>query len=236
VAARGLVVGYERLGLLPPVSLEVLAGELWAVIGPNGAGKSTFLRTLLGLQAPLGGGVQRAPGAPASYVPQQGTLDAIFPVRVFDFVLMGRLGPGRMVGPRTRSDVEAAEAALAEAGAQDLGQRLFRDLSGGQKQRVLMARAIASEARIFVLDEPTAALDIAAERAVLELIEGLRRRRGAAVVMVTHLVEDALGRADRALLLDRDHEVAVVGIPAEVRASAAFERIYGTRLGTEARA
>jgi peptide/nickel transport system ATP-binding protein len=105
-----------------------------------------------------------------------------------------------------------------------------RDLSGGQRQRVLIARAIASRAALFVLDEPTSALDIAAEHQVMELIGALRTRHDAAVVMVTHLVEDGLERADRALLLDRDHDVALAATAAEMRASAAFAHIYGRAL------
>jgi len=225
-----LRVGYDRRAILPPLSATIAAGELWAVIGPNGAGKSTLVRTLLGLQPPVGGRLDRAQRLRMSYVPQQSALDAIFPISVAEFVRMGRQAPGHLAGRASRADADAARAALDEVGARDLARRQLRDLSGGQRQRVLIARAIASGANLFVLDEPTAALDIAAERTAMELIDGLRARPDAAVVMVTHLVEDTLERADRALLLDRDHDVALAGSAREVRASAAFAKIYGRTL------
>jgi zinc transport system ATP-binding protein len=227
VRVADLRVGYDRREILPPISASIGAGQLWAVLGPNGAGKSTFVRTLLGLQPPVGGRIERAPGLRLSYVPQQSALDTIFPISVLEFVLMGRQEPGRFLGLPARADREAARAALAEVGAGALARRQLRDLSGGQRQRVLIARAIASGAGLFVLDEPTAALDVAAERQVLELIGRLRARRDAAVVMVTHLVEDGLERADHALLLDRDRGVALAATARELRASAAFERLYG---------
>jgi zinc transport system ATP-binding protein len=227
VQLTDLRVGYQRRAILPPISATIAAGELWAVIGPNGAGKSTFVRTLLGLQDPVGGRVDRAERLRMSYVPQQGALDAIFPISVAEFVLMGRQAPERFAGRASRADNEVARAALGEVGAAHLARQQLRDLSGGQRQRVLIARAIASGASLFVLDEPTAALDIAAERTAMELITGLRARPDAAVVMVTHLVEDTLARADRALLLDRDHEVALAAGARELRASPAFQKIYG---------
>jgi ABC-type Mn2+/Zn2+ transport system ATPase subunit len=166
-----------------------------------------------------------------AYVPQQGALDGIFPIAVREFVLMGRQGPDNVVGKWRPSDLAAADAALADAGAAPLASRLLRDLSGGQRQRVLMARALARDADLIVLDEPTAALDLPSERDVLALIEKLRARRGAAVVMVTHLVEDGLERADRALLLDRDHGVALATVARQMREEAAFQHIYGRFVG-----
>jgi ABC-type Mn2+/Zn2+ transport system ATPase subunit len=227
VRTRALAVGYNGTPILPPITITVGAGELWAVIGPNGAGKSTFLRTVLGLERPLGGEIDRAPELRVGYVPQQGTLDPIFPISVLDFVLMGRQGRGNVIGRASRADLEAAAGALDEAGVRPLARRQLRDLSGGQRQRVLIARALAADPDVVFLDEPTAALDLASEREVLALIEQLRARRGAAVVMVTHLVEDGLERADRALLLDRDHGIALGAGAADMRASAAFQRLYG---------
>ena len=228
--AVDLRVGYDKRSILPPITATIAPGELWAVIGPNGAGKSTFVRTLLGLQSPVSGRVERATDLRMSYVPQQSALDTIFPISVAEFVLMGRQGPRSFIGLPSRADLEAARAALGEVDAADLARRQLRDLSGGQRQRVLIARAIASRAALFVLDEPTSALDIAAEQQVMELITALRTHHDAAVVMVTHLVEDGLERADRALLLDRDHDVALAATAAEMRASPAFAHIYGRAL------
>jgi zinc transport system ATP-binding protein len=233
IRADALEVGYDGASMLPPLSASVRAGQLWAVIGPNGAGKSTFVRTLLGLERPVRGSVTRAPGLRLAYVPQQGALDGIFPVAVRDFVLMGRQGPENIIGRWRAEDLAAVDAALAEAGAAALAKRQLRDLSGGQRQRVLMARALARDADLVILDEPTAALDLPSERDVMALVEKLRTRRkgGAAVVMVTHLVEDGLERADHALLLDRDHGVALAMLAPRMREAPEFQRVYGRFIG-----
>ncbi len=230
VRAQALRVGYGGVSLLPPLTVDIRRGELWAVVGPNGAGKSTVVRTLLGLERPVSGGVTLAPELRLAYVPQQGALDVIFPVSVLDFVLMGRQGPRGVMGRPSAADREVARAALAEAGAAAFERRQLRDLSGGQRQRVLMARALARAADVVVLDEPTSALDISSERDVLALIEKLRASRdrgGAAVIMVTHLVEDALARADHALLLDRDHGVALSARASEMHDTPEFQHVYG---------
>jgi zinc transport system ATP-binding protein len=227
LSTDGLVVGHEGAAILPPLSMTIAAGELWAVIGPNGSGKSTFVRTALGLVPPVAGKVERRDALRLAYVPQQSALDAIFPISVLDFVLMGLQRPGNVTLLARRANLVRAVAALDEAGARSMEKRQLRDLSGGQRQRVLIARALATDADLVFLDEPTAALDAAAEHEVLELIEQVRAKRGAAVVMVTHLVEDGLERADRALLLDRDHGVARTAAAAELRGLPEFARVYG---------
>jgi len=227
LSTEGLVVGHEGAAILPPLTITIAAGDLWAVIGPNGSGKSTFVRTALDLVPPLGGTITRRPELRLAYVPQQSALDVIFPISVADFVLMGLQGPGNVTLLGGRANAARAADALDEAGARRLERRQLRDLSGGQRQRVLIARALATDADLVFLDEPTTALDAAAEHEVLQLIEKLRAKRGAAVVMVTHLVEDGLERADRALLLDRDHGVARAATAAEVRALPEFARVYG---------
>jgi zinc transport system ATP-binding protein len=232
--AVALTVGYDGIPILPELTLTVGAGELWAVIGPNGAGKSTFVRTALGLTPPVAGALERRPGLRLAYVPQQAALDTIFPISVLDFVMMGLQGSGNVTLASPGAYLGRARAALGEAGAQALERRQLRDLSGGQRQRVLMARALATDADLVFLDEPTAALDAAAEQEVLGLIERLRARRGAAVVMVTHLVEDGLERADHALLLDRDHRVAFAASATAMRSAPEFEHIYARFVGRRA--
>ncbi len=225
--ADALTVGYDGVAILPPFRLTIGAGELWAIIGPNGAGKSTFVRTALGLARPIAGTIERRPGLRLAYVPQQSALDTIFPISVIDFVLMGLQGTGNVTLARRSAHLGAARRALEESGAAPFARRQLRDLSGGQRQRVLMARALATDADLICLDEPTSALDAASEQEILTLIERLRRRRGAAVVMVTHLVEVGLELADRALLLDRDHGVALAAPAAAMRSAPEFQHIYG---------
>jgi len=227
LVTRGLQVGYDGNPILPPIDVRIERRSFWAIVGPNGGGKSTFVRTLLGLEKAVDGTVDRADDLRPCYVPQSATLDPIFPIRVRDFVLTGVLQRGSLMGPAGRADQERATAALSEAGVPDLGRKLLRDLSGGQRQKVLLARALAAQANLFVMDEPTSALDIASERDVLNLASALGERRDAAVVMITHLVEDGLSRADHVLLLDREHGVAAVGTPAEIARTPALQRLYG---------
>lgn len=227
VVTRGLEVGYDGHAILPPIDIEIGRKAFWAIVGPNGGGKSTFVRTLLGLDRQVRGTIARAAELRPCYVPQHATLDTIFPIRVLEFVLMGVLERGRLIGPAREPDVDSALSALTEVGASDLGHRLLRDLSGGQRQKVLLARALAARANLFVLDEPTAALDIASEREVLKLASALGMRRDASVVMITHMVEDGLARADHVLLLDRDQSVAVWGTPAEIVKTPELQRLYG---------
>jgi zinc transport system ATP-binding protein len=227
LATRDLAVGHAGRALLPTIDVRIERRQFWAVIGPNGSGKTTFVRTLLGLAPPVRGTVTRAADLRPCYVPQQAALDSIFPIRVLEFVRMGLLERGRLGGPPRREAIAAAHAALDSVSIGGLDGRLLRDLSGGQRQRVLLARALAARANLYVLDEPTAALDGAAEHEVLELVSALVTRTGASVVMITHVVEDGLRRADRVLLLDRDHQVAEVGTPAEIAHAPALQRLYG---------
>jgi ABC-type Mn2+/Zn2+ transport system ATPase subunit len=231
LGARALEVGHEGAAILPALTADIRAGELWAVLGPNGSGKSTLVRTALGLLRPVAGSIERRPGLRLAYVPQHSALDAIFPISVLDFTLMGLHGPGSIVLRARAATRDRAHAALDAAGALALARRQLRDLSGGQRQRVLIARAFATDADLVFLDEPTAALDAASEREVLALIDRLRERRGAAIVMVTHLVEDGLERADHAVLLDRDHQVAVAAPARALHAAPEFQRIYGRFVG-----
>ena len=136
LTAAGLEIGHDGVGILPPIDLAIDRAVLWAVVGPNGSGKSTFVRTILGLDRPIRGTVTRAPDLRAAYMPQQATLDPIFPIRVLEFVLMGRIGHKRagrsnggnggnggssgLMGPPSRDDVGAARAALHDVRASEL--------------------------------------------------------------------------------------------------------------------
>ncbi len=184
-------VGYHGRAVLEHVSLTIERGESLALLGPNGAGKTTLLRGMLGLIPPLAGRIEygfdrfaRPPG----YVPQEQRLNPIFPLTVLEVALMGtyaRLAPLRPAGRRLR---QLAAACLAQVGLADLGGRPFWALSGGQKQRVLIARALAAEPEILMLDEPTASVDPDAAVSIMELIAQLNRDRSLTVVLVTHQI------------------------------------------------
>lgn len=222
--SQGLVVGHQGRAILPPIDLAIAAGEIWAILGRNGAGKTTWFRTLLGLTKPIAGTVVRArPGLRVAYVPQRSQFDELYPVRVHEVVRMGA-ERGASVFGRSKVDVDGA---LATVDATALRDRPFRALSEGQKQRVLLARVCAARAEVTLLDEPTAAMDVVAEREAFLLMAKLRAEHHMAIVVVSHFLGVARELADRALLVDREHQVVESGTPAEVFGGAAFQRAYG---------
>ena len=184
-------LGYEGRPVLERISFTVERGEFLALLGPNGAGKTTLLRGMLGLIPVQAGriayGFDRL-ASPPGYVPQRDTLDPIFPLSVREVVLMGtyaRLAPLRHVGRRQH---QLAATSLAQVGLAPVAEQPFWALSGGQKQRVLIARALAVEPEILLLDEPTAGIDPGAAAAIMDLIARLNRDQGLTVVLVSHHV------------------------------------------------
>ncbi len=185
-----LSFAYDDQPVLRNVTLRVDAGEQVCMVGPNGGGKTTLVKLILGLLAPDRGSVKVFGRPPAvgrrdvGYAPQHAAFDPQFPVSVTDVVLMGRLGRSRTWGPYRREDHRAADKALAEVGLSDLRRRPFAALSGGQRQRVLIARALASDPKLLLLDEPTANLDIGVEAEFHQLLGRLGDRM--ALVIVSH--------------------------------------------------
>jgi zinc transport system ATP-binding protein len=219
---------------LPPIDLVLERGKMLLILGRNGSGKSTLVKTLLGLQRPIGGEVTWAPGARRAYVPQSGQIDQGVPVRAADVAAWGLLRGWSFLSPLPRrGDRKRRDDALHTLGVGHLGARKVRDLSGGQVQRVLFARMLAGDTDVAVLDEPTAAMDGAGERAVYATLRGLARDRGIAVVVVTHAVSSALGACDEVLLLDPDTDAGgptgrvVLGSPAVIAEDAAFHSLFG---------
>lgn len=223
-----LAVGHRGRAILPPIDLELRAGELVAVVGRNGAGKSTWARTILGLVPPVDGRIERAPSLRTAYLPQVTALEPFLPLRAADVVAWGRLSRWRFVRPApSREDREACERALAATGTADLAQRRFRELSDGQRQRVLLAKLFATEVDLAVLDEPTSAMDAGVERVAFEALARLARERRAAVVVVTHVLGAAAAHATRVLFFDREHATVRLGAAHEIFADADFERHFG---------
>lgn len=228
LAARELRVGYLGRALLPAIDLELHAGQLWALVGRNGSGKSTALRTLLAFLAPVSGSVSRAPGCNVSYVPQRGDLDAIVPGRVHDFVRGGADSGWSFLSPLFPGrQHEHIERAMRDTETRELADWPFADLSEGQRQRVVLARALASEPRLLVLDEPTSAMDAMAEASIFELLDRLRRDRGLGVLIVSHQVPPLVRRATHALFVDKEAGLVRVGTADEVTRSGEFVARYG---------
>ena len=186
---REVSLGYDGRVVLEHLSFTVECGECLALVGPNGAGKTTLLRGILGLIPVLAGQIEYGfdrSTSPPGYVPQRETLDPIFPLTVFEVVLMGTYARLALLRPVGRRQRQLAARCLEQVGLADLADRPFWALSGGQKQRVLIARALAVEPRILLLDEPTAGVDPGAATTIMDLIARLNRDQGLTVVLVSH--------------------------------------------------
>jgi ABC-type Mn2+/Zn2+ transport system ATPase subunit len=186
----GLAIGYDGRAVLSGISLAISRSSFTAILGANGSGKSTLLKTLLGLLPPVAGRITIT--APLNlplifgYVPQSTELDPLYPLTGFDVAFMGtfgRVGPGRFPPHDEREFVRDCLRATAADG---FAQQKFSRLSGGQKQRVLIARALATRPDVLVLDEPTAGVDAAATRALLDFISQIHAERKLTILLVTH--------------------------------------------------
>jgi manganese/iron transport system ATP-binding protein len=230
--ASGLTLRYESGVALDGVSFRLATGERVAVVGPNGAGKSTLFKIIAGVLPPGSGEVRVSGGGPAghiciAYLPQRSAVDWQFPVTVGDVVMMGRIGKlGLFAWPR-RSDWEIVTESLATVGLESLAGRQISELSGGQQQRMFIARALAQEAELMLMDEPLNGLDLQTQERIFAILDELRRR-DVTVMIATHDLGQAAGRFDRVLLLN--HRLVGFGRPEEVLTPTRLLEAYGGRL------
>ena len=240
LAAHDLAFGYPRHPVGRDVDLSVRPGEVLCLLGPNGSGKTTLFKTLLGL-LPRQGGRVTLDGAELghwsrpeiarrlAYVPQ--AHDAVFPYAVRDMVIMGRTVHRGMFSGPGHEDRARADQALVELGIGDLAARDYTRLSGGQRQLVLIARALAQEAPLIVMDEPTASLDFGNQLLVLEQVRRLAAR-GLGIVLSTHNPDHAFRCATRVLLL-KDGTTLATGAPLDALSAAALSRVYGVAISVQ---
>lgn len=201
-------VGYEPgRPALEDVSFQLEAGERVAVVGPNGAGKSTLFKLIVGQLIPQRGTVAVRGSAPGrhiciAYVPQRNQIDWAFPVTVADVVMMGRVGQIGLLRRPRRRDWDLVHAALERVQAAHLAAQQIGELSGGQQQRVFIARALAQQAELLLMDEPLTGLDLPGQEAILRVLDDVRQG-GVTVLLATHDLTLAADRFDRIMLLNR---------------------------------
>jgi manganese/iron transport system ATP-binding protein/manganese/zinc/iron transport system ATP- binding protein len=206
ISVRHLTVSYGPVPALLDVSVEIAAGQLVGVIGPNGSGKSTFIKSILGFVKPDHGSVylfgEEASNAHGrvAYVPQRGAVDWDYPITVREVAAMGRYSKRRWWQNLRREDYRLADQALEKVRMSDFARRQIGQLSGGQQQRVFMARALAQNADVLLLDEPFAGVDAATERAILDVLTETRQQ-GKTVVVVHHDLATAAEYFDSLVLL-----------------------------------
>jgi manganese/zinc/iron transport system ATP- binding protein len=228
-----LTVSYSRRPVLWDIDFAVPTGKLIGIVGPNGAGKSTLIKAAMGLVPLASGHVNVFGGTLADnrnrvgYVPQRSSVDWDFPTNVLDVVLMGRYGRlGLFKRPRA-SDIEVAYESLRKVGMHEFARRQISQLSGGQQQRVFLARALAQDADLYLMDEPFVGVDAATETAIVELLRELRRE-GKTVLVVHHDLQTAPEYFDWILLLNL--RLVAFGPLQEVFTDALLQHTYGGRL------
>ena len=229
---ENLSVRYESGAALEGVNLELNPGERLAVIGPNGAGKSTLLKVIAGVLAPTEGKVHIYGNAPTghiciAYVPQRSQVDWQFPATVADVVMMGRIGQmGYFRNPGKR-DWGIVREALATVGLTEFSNRQIDQLSGGQQQRMFIARALAQEAELVLMDEPLTGLDVNSQEDIFGILDEMKSR-GVTVVVALHDLKIAAQRFERVMLLKKG--MLALGVPEAVFTPDNLMSAYGEHL------
>ena len=232
LAVSGVTVRYNDTLALEDVSFELTRGERIAVVGPNGAGKSTLFQVIAGVQHPTKGEVRvygHRPGGHIciAYVPQRSQVDWTFPVNVADVVMMGRIGRLGLLRWPQGHDWDLVGQCLAIVGMADMADRQIGELSGGQQQRVFIARALAQEAELMLMDEPLTGLDVPSQEDIFDILQKLRQRE-VTIMVATHDLNLAAERFDRMMLLN--HRLLGIGQPGQVFTPEQLKVAYGSHM------
>lgn len=224
-------LGYGKKTVLSQITFVIYKNDFMGIVGPNGSGKSTLLKSLLGIHTPKSGAIKyhinlRGEQSPFGYVPQRSQLDEIYPFTLLDVVMMGRyhkIGPFRKP---SSLDMIRTRQALEHLGLEDLRNVPFASLSGGQKQRALIARALASEAPILILDEPTEGLDLSAQSSIMDLLQHFHQEHHFTIIMVSHELDLVANHVHRlALLQNGDFQI---GRTPEIITAQNLSQVYQT--------
>lgn len=207
IEIKNLYFGYDGVNVLEDINLQYSKKDFLSIIGPNGGGKSTLLKIMLGILEPKSGFILLFGQKPSevtrriSYVPQDTLVNKDFPIKVMDVVLMGRLSKSKAFSNYSREDKKIALAMLEKVGMSDFANQKINALSGGQRQRVFIARALASEAEILFLDEPTASIDTAGQIDIFKLLKELNQSVG--IVIISHDINVALNYATKVVHVNK---------------------------------
>ena len=234
ISLRDVWVFYGEIPALKAIDLDIEDGEFLGLIGPNGSGKTTLIKVILGLLKPDRGRVMVFGSPPdrlgrarslIGYVPQRNQSDWNFPVSVLDVVLMGRYGRIGLFRHPSSTDRDIALRSLEAVQMEEYARRHLAQLSGGQQQRVMIARALAGEPRLLLLDEPAAGVDIHAEEQFYELLRELKEQHGLTIVVVTHDIAVVSSHVEKLACLNQT--LYIHASPEEVLSAGTLQKVYG---------
>jgi ABC-type Mn2+/Zn2+ transport system ATPase subunit len=204
---RAAALGYGLNIVLKDLTFSINEGDYFGLVGPNGAGKTTVLRAILGTLKPLSGEVHIASvdgkQIRFGYVPQRDTVDNVMPYTVQEVVMMGRYRQMGLIKSPTVADEKIVSESLRHVDIYDLKEYAFKELSGGQKQRALIARALASQPDVLILDEPTNGMDLPSKNSILDLMHTLHENDKLTVIMVSHMLDDVANYVKRIALVEK---------------------------------
>lgn len=237
LSIKEISVKYGPCEVLKDISFQLDEGEIIALLGPNGAGKTTLIKAVNGIvpvasgrilldEQPLAAYSRRQVAARIAVVAQE--TETRFPVTVLEFILAGRFARGTTFGWETEEDMAAAERVLTECDLANYGSRLMNELSGGERQRVVLARALATEAKILLLDEPTANLDLAHQAMMFRLVRERCSTAGHSAIVITHDLNLAAEFADKLLLL-KNGGIFAAGSAGDVFTEANIREVFGVK-------
>ena len=233
ISITDLTVLYQNKPVIQNLNAQFPAQQMCSIIGPNGSGKTTLLKSILGIIRPESGIIKilnncKIEQNSIAYVPQKNSIDWIFPINVFDVIMMGRYSKLRWWQKPNNQDKKLLHWALNRVEMNHLAQRHISQLSGGQQQRIFIARALAQQANIFILDEPFTAIDIKTEQFLLRLLHTLKDQ-GKTILLVHHDLNTILQYFDWTLLMH--HQYSTYGPTKQIVTAENIQKIFYTSQG-----